>query len=169
MKLKFVTLFLMSITMAEAKDYVLAQAKAQYTVKHLLKTVKGESQELKGKMICEKEKCDFLVAFPAKSFVSSDSNRDLNMQTILEVSKYPLVTVKGSVAQADLAKTNYQVKSLVNFHGIEKEYLLSIRGGGVSEGQLTILLEDHKVERPSLLMAKIENEVPVNFSFKWQE
>lgn len=169
MKMIFGLLLSLSVQSLYAKAFMLTNAKADYTVKHLFKTVKGESHELKGKLVCENNACDFLVAIPAKSFVSSDSNRDLNMQTILEVSKYPLVTVKGTFPEAQLSKPQFDVKSSVNFHGVEKEYVLNIKNGGPSSGQLTLLLEDHKVERPSLLMAKIDNKVPVTFSFTWKE
>lgn len=169
MKLIFIFLLLISSHILQAKELTLSNAKAEYTVKHLFKTVKGESAELKGKMVCDKAVCEFLVAIPAKSFVSSDSNRDLNMQTILEVTKFPLITVKGSFPEADLARPQYEIKSLVSFHGIEKEYVLKIKAGAPLAGSLVLLLEEHKVERPSLLMAKIDNQVPVSFTFEWKE
>lgn len=167
---KIIAIFLLlSVNALEAKDFSLAQSQAEYTVKHVFKTVKGESKELKGKMVCENQNCEFLVAIPTKSFLSSDSNRDLNLQTILEVTKYPLITVKGKVPETDLAKQQFDIKSLVSFHGIEKEYTLKIIKGAPYSGQVVLLLEDHKVERPSLLMAKIDNQVPVHFTFEWKE
>lgn len=169
MRIFFGFLMCLSMHFSYAKDYVLTNAKADYTVKHLIKTVKGESDQLKGKLVCDKDICDFLVAIPANSFVSSDSNRDLNMQTILEVTKYPLITVKGTFPETNLSRPQFELKSLVNFHGIEKEYILNIKNGPLSSGELVLLLEDHKVERPSLLMAKIDNKVPVSFSFVWKE
>lgn len=168
MKIIFSFLVILYTSFSYGKELSLANAKAEYTVKHLLKTVKGESQELKGKLVCDKGECEFLVAIPAKSFVSSDSNRDLNMQTILEVTKFPLITVKGSFAEANLSKGSFDVKSLISFHGIEKEYNLKIKNDSLSSGQFNLLLEDHKVERPSLLMAKIDNEVPIHFNFSWK-
>lgn len=152
-----------------AKSFELKNADAHYTVKHIFKTVKGESKELKGKMVCENSQCEFLVAVPAKSFVSSDSNRDLNMRTILETSKYPVITVKGQIPEEDLSKDQFTFNALVNFHGIEKKYPVSIKKGTPNVGSLVLLLESHKVERPSLLTAKIDNEVPVDFSFEWKE
>ena len=152
-----------------SKNYTLEGAEATYTVKHIFKTVKGKSQELKGKMVCEKSECDFLVAAPAKSFVSSDSNRDLNMQTILETKKFPLVTVKGKFSEDNLSKESFEMKSLVNFHGVEKEYLVKISKKNPYEGRFVLLLEEHRVERPSLLTSKIDNEVPIDFSFRWKE
>ncbi len=152
-----------------AKDFTLSEAQAKYTVKHLFKTVTGESKDLRGKMVCENQLCEFLVAIPPKSFVSSDSNRDLNMQTILEVTKFPVITVKGKIAETELAKQKFEIKALINFHGIEKEYNLKIDRGSQLSGQFSVLLEDHKVERPSLFMAKIDNEVPLSFTFDWKE
>jgi hypothetical protein len=169
MKIFFVFFLLLSFNQVLAKEFVLAEASSEYIVKHLFKTVIGESKELKGKMVCEKDICEFLVAIPSNSFVSSDSNRDLNLQTIIEVTKFPLITVKGSFPQTDLLKAEFETQSKVSFHGVEKEYLLKIKNGKISSGKLELLLEEHKVERPSLLMAKIENNVPVNFKFKWKE
>lgn len=157
------------ISLLHAKDYSLAKAKAEYTVKHLFKTVKGESNDLKGKMVCEKQSCEFLVAIASKSFVSSDSNRDLNLQMLIEVTKYPFITVKGTVAENDLLKNDFVIKSLVNFHGVEKEYNLKINKKESYSGSFSIQLDNHQIERPSLLMAKIENDVPINFSFEWKE
>ena len=169
MKIIFCFLILSFFSTAFAEDYKLSQASATYSVSHLVKTVKGESRELKGKMVCEKSLCDFLVAIPVISFVSSDSNRDLNMQTILEISKYPLITAKGKLNQEDLQKDKFEVKSMVNFHGVEKEYTLKIQKSQTMTGSLTLLLEDHKVERPSLLTVAIKNEVPVDISFNWMK
>lgn len=168
MKILLVIGLLLTFNSIKAKELSLSQAKAEYTVKHLLKTVKAESKDLKGKMVCENQICEFLVAISSKSFLSSDSNRDLNTQTLLEVTKYPYITVKGKISESNLMKEQFEVKSLVSFHGIEKQYSLKISKGSPSFGQLTIYLEDHQVERPSLLMAKIENEVPVNFTFEWK-
>ena len=168
MKIILISLVLLSATVF-GKSYVLKNADAQYTVKHIFKTVKGESKELKGKMVCENSLCEFLVAVPSKSFVSSDSNRDLNMRTILETSKYPVVTVKGKIPEADLKKYQFTFDALVNLHGVEKKYPVNIKMGPPSKGSLVLLLESHKVERPSLLTAKIDNEVPIDFSFEWKE
>lgn len=169
MKFLFSSILLLSTSfLVQAKELVLTNSKAQYTVKHIFKTVKGESSELKGKMVCEKEVCEFLIAVPTKSFVSSDSNRDLNMQTILEVTKYPLITVKGTLAETELSKSQFEIKSIVSFHGVEKGYTLQINSSSPSTGKFVLRLEEHNVERPSLLMAKIDNEVPVSFTFAWK-
>lgn len=167
MKKIFLVFVLIFSQFALAKEFKLSNAKATYTVKHLLKTVKGESNELKGKMVCEKSQCDFLIAIPAKSFISSDSNRDLNMHTILDVIKFPLITVKGSIAEIELVKNQFDLKAVISLKGVEKEYILKISRNNNLTGNFVLLLENHKVERSSLLMVAIDNEVPIDFSFDW--
>ncbi len=169
MKNLILILVLFSSTSLLAKDFKLASAKAIYTVKHLMKTVKGRSEELKGKMVCDQKECEFLIAVPAKSFVSSDSNRDLNMQTILDVARFPLVTAKGKFPATELEKSDWTLKSLISIHGVEKEYLVKIKKSQMMEAHFNLKLEDHKIERPSLLTFKIENEVPMDFEIHWAE
>jgi len=163
------TLLLWSASLAFATDYKISQPRAEYVVSHLVKTVKGVSTQMKGKMVCLEGQCEFLVAIPVKSFVSSDSNRDSNMQTILEVAQYPLITVKGKLPEQDLKQTQFSVPVKVLFHGVEKEYQLNLKQQNGFAGSLVVLLEQHKVERPSLLTVAIANEVPVNFSLAWVE
>lgn len=170
MKNLFYSFLVVLSVSAFAKDYKIVSGKADYTVKHLVKTVKGESKEVKGKMSCsDKGECEFLIAIPVKSFISSDSNRDLNMLTILEATKFPLVLAKGKVNESDFLKDQSELKATVSFHGIEKEYSIKLTGGKNQKGVITVLLEDHKVERPSLLTVKIDNEVPVAFDIQWGE
>ncbi len=156
-------------TSVMAAEYQLADAQATYTVKHLVKTVMGTSQELRGKMTCASNACEFLVAAPVKSFVSSDSNRDLNMQTVLEAARYPLITVRGKLPEGQLGQETYSFPARVSFHNVEREYPVTIRRQGAGgSGAFTLRLEAHKVERPSLLTVAIDDEVPVTFSFTWK-
>lgn len=165
----FFAFVVMGSSFAWATDYKIANPRAEYVVSHLVKTVKGVSSEMKGKMVCQEGVCEFLVAIPTKSFVSSDSNRDSNMQTVLEVSRYPLITVKGKLNEADLTKESFDLMCAVLFHGVEKNYNLRIDKKNNFSGSLRLRLEDHKVDRPSLLTVAIHNEVPVNFSLNWVE
>lgn len=164
MKVLLLICLLFSVT-AFAKELKLENSKISYEVKYLTKTVIGESKESKGKMVCENKECDFLVAAPVKSFVSSDSNRDLNMLTILEATKYPVVTVKGKLPEEKLSEKQYQFNANVSFHGVEKEYPITVSG---NHGKFTVNLENHKIDRPSLLTVKIDNEVPISFEFNWK-
>jgi polyisoprenoid-binding protein YceI len=154
---------------AGATELELAAAEATYTVRHLLKTVTGTSRELRGKMVCDTAVCEFLVAAPVKSFVSSDSNRDLNMQTVLEANRYPLVTVRGKFPVTQLEAPRASFPARVTLHGVEREYPVTVeRKGAAAAGALTLRLEAHKIERPSLLTVEIADEVPVAFTVTWK-
>jgi len=167
MKLFILSFFVSSLVFAH--DYQLQKADATYTVSHLVKKVDGVSKDLKGKMVCDKGECDYLIAIPVKSFISSDSNRDLNMLTILEAGRYPLITVRGRFPETKLAQPQFALDASVDFHGIKKDYKLNLnKNGDTIKGDFVLLLEAHKVERPSLLTVKIENEVPIKFNILWR-
>lgn len=163
----FILLSLVVSFSVQAKEFLLSKGEAEYTVKHLVKTVKGKSTELKGKMVCENGQCQFIFAAPVKSFISSDSNRDLNMQTVVEAAKFPMVVVKGKLPEADLSKPEFGLEASVNFHGVEKTYFVRVKNKAGLSGVLPLKLEAHKVERPSLLTVEIDDDVPVEFSFSW--
>ncbi|MCE3013429.1 MAG: YceI family protein [Proteobacteria bacterium] len=152
-----------------AKTYTLKNGSATYTVTHSFKTVKGTSDQIKGKMVCEGTRCEYLIAIRTDSFKSSDSNRDLNMLTILDSEKFPLITIKGSFEEALLKEKNTKIQASVSFHGQEKTYELQLSEITQGKGSLVIDLEAHGVERPSLLTIKIKNEVPIDFDYVWSE
>ena len=109
------------------------------------------------------------MSISAYSFVSSYSNRDLNLQMIIEVAQYPLITVKGHLSESSLAQDQFDVPAMISFHGVEKSYILKVTKAAPFFGEFSLLLEDHKIDRPSFLMARIENEVPLRFTFTWKE
>jgi hypothetical protein len=170
MKSFFLLLLLAISSLSWGGEYRLERGRAEYVVSHLVKTVKGVSTELKGKMVCAQGQCEFLVAIPVKSFISSDSNRDSNMQTVLEVARFPLITIKGELPAAELQQESFEVVAKILFHGVENSYKVKLqkKQTGLS-GSLVLLLESHKVERPSLLTVAVHNEVPVLFSLNWVE
>lgn len=168
----FIYLILFSISFSSwAKDYLLSESKGTYTVKHLVKTVNGESKDIKGKIACDKDNCEFLLAVPAKSFVSSDSNRDLNMQGVLETAKFSLITAKGKFPQSKMQEKEWTVQSAISVHGVEKNYDVKIKATDATHMNASFILklDDHHIERPSLLTFKIENEVPLEFNLVWKE
>ncbi len=164
-------LFFICLTTASvwAKTYTLKNGSATYTVTHSFKTVKGASEQIKGKMVCEGTRCEYLVAIRTDSFKSSDSNRDLNMLTILDSEKFPLITIKGNFEEALLKEKNSKIQASVSFHGQEKTYELQLSEITQGKGSLVVDLEAHGVERPSLLTIKIKNDVPIDFDYAWAE
>jgi YceI-like domain len=147
---------------------MLSMGSATYHVQYTLKKVEATSKEVKGKIMCPTEECEFLLAVPLKSFESSDSNRDLNMQMTTEADKFPLATAKGKFHIDELKKDKTIIQAQVEMHGITKTYPVTLEKQG-SKASFKLDLEAHKIERPSLFGIKIKNEVPMDFDLKWSK
>ena len=155
-----------------AQTWELSSGTSQYEVKHLVKKVHSESKELKGKMNCASNECEFLVAAPVKSFTSSDSNRDLNMMETTEASKFPVTSAKGKLPADKLEqKGKWTLPIEVEFHGVKKEYTAEIERvkDMTYKADFILKLDQHKIDRPSLFGIKIEDNVPMTFNLVWKK
>lgn len=163
-------MILLNVFVASAETLKLEKGSAKYTVSHTIKKVTGESKKLHGVIKCEKETCEFLMAIPVKSFESSDSNRDLNMLTIIEAGTYPLTTGKGSFPKENLGKEKWSMQLEIDFHGKKKVYQANIQKTEMKiHANLILDLEAHQIDRPSLFTVKIDNDVPMDFDLNWVE
>lgn len=170
-----VLITLSSFTYAEnlAGKYELKSSQINYLVTYLIKKATGTSKEAKGKGEC-KESCEFLVAAPLKSFQSKDSNRDLNMLKVTKADQFPLIVAKLKTKNAFI-NGQLPAEIEIDFSGIKKMYsniLLEISqtpDGFHAEGSFDLLLENHKVEKPSLLGVDIKDIVPVSISADWKK
>lgn len=147
---------------------VLSLGQATYHVKYTFKKVEATSKEVKGKINCSQEECEFLLAVPIKSFESSDSNRDLNMQETTQADKYPIATAKGKFPREVLTQANATIQAIVEFHGVSQSYPVKLTDKA-QKAKLVLNLDNHKIIRPSLFGIKIQNEIPVDFDLKWVE
>ena len=155
-------------------NYELKSSKINYLVTYLIKKADGDSTGSKGKGECKDGKCEFLVAAPIKSFVSKDSNRDLNMLKTTKADKYPLVVAKISTAneivngilkadiEIDFVGVKYLYKN-INFNSNVKDGILHV------EGKFDLILSQHKVEKPSLLGVDINELVPLTIAADWKQ
>ena len=168
MKALFVLLIFSFAAFGETRE--VSSGKMEYKVSHVVKTVTGKSEEVRGKMECDSSECEFLLGSKVSSFVSSDSNRDVNMMTLTESAKFPLVTGAGKVHLKNLqSPSTFQHEVLVEFHGVKKTYQVKTTVTGEKKliSKLVLKLEDHGVERPSLFGVKIKNEVPLVLETEW--
>ncbi len=153
--------------------FELQSSKINYLVTYLIKKADGDSQASKGKGECNST-CEFLIAAPIKSFQSKDSNRDANMLKTTKADKFPLVVARvftkneitNGVLIADLEIEFSGVKHLYKnrpFKASLVENILKV------DGSFDLLLEDHKVEKPSLLGVDIQNIVPISITAIWKK
>jgi hypothetical protein len=166
-KVFFILLLPFSI---HAETWQIQKGSGTYEVKHLIKKVSSESKEIKGKMECSEKECEFLIAAPVKSFVSSDSNRDSNMQEAIQASKFPVTSARGKFPKDDLTKTGtWDLPVDIDFHGVKQKYTAKVHRVKDQEfnASFTLKLDQHKIDRPSLFGVKIEDDVPMTFDLTW--
>lgn len=155
-------------------NFSLESSKIDYLVKYLIKKADGTSSTAKGKGECKIDKCEFIIAAPLKSFESKDANRDINMLNTTKAEKFPLVS--AHVLMNSEIKDGKTIADFeVEMGGIKKTYskvpmmIKTSEKGFSAEGSFDLFLDDHKIEKPSLLGVSIENIVPIHFSAQWQK
>lgn len=153
--------------------YVLKSSKINYLVSYLIKKADGDSLQSKGKGECS-DVCEFLIATPVQSFQSKDSNRDLNMLKTVKADKFPLVVGRFK-SKSEIINGQLLADLEIDFSGFKKKYpqvLLKITqtpDGFQAEGKFDLLLDNHSIEKPSLLGVDINNLVPISFSSEWKK
>jgi hypothetical protein len=168
---------LISVTNLHAEilsgKYELQKSKVNYLVTYLIKKADGDSLESKGKGECV-NKCEFLVAAPIKSFQSKDSNRDSNMLKYAKADKFPLVVAKVTTKN-EITNGALIADIEIEFGGIkhlykEIKFNASVKDGNLHvDGKLDLLLDQHKIEKPSLMGVEIKEIVPLTIDADWKK
>ena len=152
--------------------YVLDSAILTYHVEYITKSISGVSKDARGKGVCAST-CRFIVAAPVKSFISKDGNRDENMISTLSGARYSLVQADITLPRefaGDTLTGWFEIK----LAGQAKAYadvpitITSTNGERYSvRGTIPFRLSDFGIERPALLLVRIDDLVPVDFQATW--
>jgi hypothetical protein len=122
---------------------------------------------------------EFAVLMKAFIFDKALMQEHFN-ENYVESDKFPKATFKGSVTNiksVDLTKNGVypvKVKGMLTMHGETKEVLadgsLTVKDGGITAGksQFKILLEDYKIEIPSVVKDKISKEVQIDVDLNYE-
>jgi polyisoprenoid-binding protein YceI len=140
-----------------------------YDMNHLLHSWTGTSRDLNGVAQMGANGKLEKVALVAKlgTFDSENSNRDGHMLEVTEALKYPNISFY-STSITESKPGELDVKGVLQFHGVSKEtsFKASISSKGstsTAKGEFIFLLEDYKIERPSFMLNKVDNEVKIKF------
>ncbi len=145
----------------------------KYTGAHFLHNWSGQSNKINGEILIDLENpltSKINISIPIMSFDSKNGNRDSNMLFVTEQDEYPNVLFTATeIMTAD--QTNYRIKGLLNFHGIEKEIDASVQVSMISDSiefvsTFKVNLIDFDVERPKLLLSKINEIIEVELYIK---
>ena len=107
------------------------------------------------------------VIAKVKDFKSGNSSLDSNSYRVLEALRIPNIVFRSSEIVESLDVIN--VSGTISFHGIEKDLNVlldkSTENDSISlTGKFIIYLSDFNVERPSLLLQKINNEIEIQIN-----
>jgi hypothetical protein len=176
--MKFLIAFLLLARTAFAQtdsQWVLEQSTLTYHVSHPLHQVDGVSHEARGKGVCHAGQCEFLIAVPAKSFNSGDSNRDLHMLQVTRGGQFPMVTVRTRVPEGASASATIQADLEIQFAGHTAKYqqvsFQQVTQGNETRisGTIPSTLSDFVIDPPTLLTIPVKNEIPVRVEMTWQK
>jgi polyisoprenoid-binding protein YceI len=140
-----------------------------YTLVHKLHEVKGTAKRMEGKArLLPDGTLQVAVRARVEDFDSGNSNRDAHMKEATEAARFPLIDFKGVSsgvkAPARLPATvPVTVKGRLTFHGVTRAVEVPLQvtftkdGQVKADGRFEISLEAFEVERPSLLMVKVQD------------
>ena len=157
---------------ADTSDYSVdaGQSKAEYHLVHKLHEVTGVSKKCEGKARLADGKAQVMVRIPVQSFDSGNVNRDEHMKETVEAAKFPNVELKalaeGVTPPATFpATTQARFKGQINFHGVQQMMELPVTLVWESPTKVRattkfkISLDGFKVDRPSLMFVKVNDDL----------
>jgi polyisoprenoid-binding protein YceI len=145
----------------------------RYTIVHKLHDVEAISREIEAKAVVKEDGSVLaMVRVPVAAFRSGDANRDEHMLEAVEAGKYPFVVFKG-IAQLGPAREvspgRAELRGQVDLHGVSTPITvpleLDVQSDGAvrARGRFQVSLDEHRVERPSLLFVKIDDTCRIDF------
>ncbi len=151
-----------------------AESSLTYHLIHKMHKVDGVSRKVEGKArLMPDGKAQVMVRVPADSFDSGNVNRDAHMKEAVEAAKYPNVELKalgeGVTPPATFPATQKKTfKAQLTFHGVQNVFDLPVDITWESPTKVkasttfAISLDGYKVERPSLMFVKVDDELKLD-------
>ncbi|MFN8349075.1 MAG: YceI family protein [Spirosomataceae bacterium] len=144
-----------------------------YAGKHPFHSWRGVSKDINCVITFNEDNAQVeTVAVSAKalSFDSRNTNRDSHALEMIEALIFP----KINFTSADITQREGMmwIKGSLNLHGVTRpvrvEAKTIVEGNQIKvEGHFPVKLSDFKINRPSLLFVKIEEEIKVDFHFEF--
>jgi polyisoprenoid-binding protein YceI len=140
-----------------------------YKLHHKLHEVEGKARPTEGRArLLPDGTLQVAVRANVADFDSGNANRDAHMKEVTEAGKYPTVEYKGVASGVKLpttfpAELPVTLKGQLTFHGEKQpvEVPLTVKftsaKEAVADGTFNISLDAFKVERPSLMMVKVDD------------
>jgi polyisoprenoid-binding protein YceI len=172
------TLFLAAgVTSGRSLSVDPASSVVRFHVNHKLHAVDGRSSSIEGRVVVADDgKVLAMVRVPVATFESGDANRDANMRATIEAGRFPYVVLKGvsrlPVPLLAGRALELSLEGELDFHGVRKPIVVPVSVHlsevGVAEvhAKMTFSLESFRIERPSLLFVKLDDECRIDVDLK---
>jgi len=162
---------------AQVLDLDARASTVRFHVEHKLHKVDGTSRGAEGKALLDADGAvRAMVRIPVQSFDSGDANRDSHMLETLEAGRFPYVVFKGvgtlGGATPGGKPVGLTLRGELEFHGVKRAVEVPVTvelgkdGSARVRGTLTVSLDAHGVERPSLLFVKLEDACTIAIDLK---
>jgi hypothetical protein len=150
--------------------YGLKEGALTYVLVHKLHVVRGTSHKLEGLAKIQPGAPTLVqVRAPVASFDSGNSNRDSHMRGATHEAAHPYVEVKGTLPPLKLplaGPTEVPLDARVELNGESERRTIPValtpEGSGIrAKFSFPVSLDAHHVERPELLLVKVEDQVTI--------
>jgi polyisoprenoid-binding protein YceI len=148
-----------------------------YKLVHKFHTVTGTCRQVEGKArIAPDGSVQVQVRALTACFDSGNANRDAHMKEAVDAARFPYVEIKATAAAGSVGATAGQVEvplqGRISLHGVEQPFSATFKASFSSPerttvaGAFPISLESFQIERPQLLLVKVDDKVVIQASFE---
>lgn len=168
-KIIYFTLLSAWATLANAQLYSSTQSNVSFFSKTPVEDINATSTDIRAIVNVKTNEVAFLIGNTTFQFPNKLMQEHFN-EKYMESEKYPMSTFKGKIAeQVDLTKEGtYQVtvSGKLNIHGVEKDRTITgtitVSNGTIHiKSDFKVLVKDHNITIPKLVLAKIAEEISV--------
>jgi len=154
-----------------ATFYGVKDGSITYVLVHKLHEVHGTSRKLEGVAKLQPGGPTLVqVRVPVASFDSGNSNRDSHMREATHEAAHPYVEVKGTLPPLQLplsGPTQLPLEARIDLNGESERQTIPVtltpEGSGIrAKFSFPVSLEAHHVERPELLLVKVDDKVTID-------
>ena len=156
-----------SLISQEIKKIDSDKSKINYSGSHFLHKWSSQNNNVSGLIQVNNDSITNIgVVAKVEDFKSGNSSLDSNSYRVLEALKYPNIIFKSFSIEEVGGMLN--IEGLIEFHGIERSIDVIVKSTNIENnnqlfGEFTINLSDFSVDRPSLLLQKIDNQITIVF------
>jgi len=160
-------LTLNNLTSQELKNIDTTKSSISYSGNHFLHKWSAENNNLSGLIKTDNEKIiNIGIVAKVADFKSGNSSLDSNSYRVLEALKFPNIIFKS--ISIENSKETLNIKGVIQFHGIDKNIdvnaeLIKNENTTQINGKFTLSLSDFSVDRPSLLLRKVDDQIIIVF------